>query len=82
MKQIKFGIDFLKYALTGGVKLYAWMLFLGFFIMLLVIGQAIQLTQGMIVTGLNDQVSWGLYMANFVFLVGLAAAAVTVVFPA
>jgi molybdopterin-containing oxidoreductase family membrane subunit len=41
-----------------------------------------QLTQGMIVTGLTDQVSWGLYLANFVFLVGVAAGAVTVVFPA
>ena len=36
----------------------------------------------MIVTGLQDQVSWGLYMSNFVFLVGVAAAAVTIVFPA
>ena len=36
----------------------------------------------MIVTGLTDQVSWGLYLANFIFLVGFAAAAVTVVFPA
>ena len=36
----------------------------------------------MIVTGLTDQVSWGLYFANFVFLVGVAAGAVTVVFPA
>lgn len=81
MKQIRFGVDFLAYALKGGGKFYAWLLFLGFFIMLLVIGQYQQLTKGMIVTGLNDQVSWGLYMSNFVFLVGLAAAAVTVVFP-
>jgi len=81
MKQIKFGVDFLAYALKGGVKFYGWLLFLGFFIMLLVIGQYQQITQGMIVTGLNDQVCWGLYMSNFVFLVGLAAAAVTVVFP-
>jgi molybdopterin-containing oxidoreductase family membrane subunit len=41
-----------------------------------------QLKYGMIVTGLTDQVSWGLYLANFVFLVGVAAGAVTVVFPA
>jgi molybdopterin-containing oxidoreductase family membrane subunit len=36
----------------------------------------------MAVTGLTDQVSWGIYLANFIFLVGFAAAAVTVVFPA
>lgn len=34
------------------------------------------------VTGLTDQVSWGIYVANFVFLVGVAAGAVTIVFPA
>ena len=82
MKPISFAIDFLTYALKGGMKFYAWLLFLGFFVMLLVIGQFMQLTQGMIVTGLNDQVTWGIYMANFVFLVGVAAAAVTIVFPA
>lgn len=82
MKQITFGIDFLTYALKGGSKLYAWLLFLGFFIMLWVYGNFIQLTQGMVVTNLTDQVSWGLYMSNFVFLVGVAAAAVTIVFPA
>jgi len=81
MKIVNFATDFLCYALKGGVKFYGWLLFLGFFIMLLLIGQYQQVTQGMIVTGLNDQVSWGLYMSNFVFLVGLAAAAVTVVFP-
>ena len=73
MKQIRFGIDFLTYALKGGSKLYAWLLFLGFFIMIWAYGNFIQLTQGMIVTTLTDPVSWGLYMSNFVFLVGVAA---------
>jgi molybdopterin-containing oxidoreductase family membrane subunit len=45
-------------------------------------GQIVQWSNGMIVTGLNDQVTWGIYLANFVFMVGVAAAAVTVVFPA
>ena len=82
MKAISFGTDFLMYALKGGAKFYLWLLFLGFFILLWLFGNYQQLTQGMIVTGLQDQVSWGLYMSNFVFLVGVAAAAVTVVFPA
>ena len=34
------------------------------------------------VTGMNDHVSWGLYISNFTFLVGLAAAAVMLVLPA
>jgi len=82
MKQISFGIDFLTYALKGGSKLYAWLLFLGFFIMIWAYGNITQISEGMIVTNLNDQVSWGLYMSNFVFLVGVAAAAVTIIFPA
>jgi Ni/Fe-hydrogenase subunit HybB-like protein len=82
MKIVNFATDFLCYALKGSIKLYAWLGFLGFFIMIWAYGNFTQITQGMIVTGLNDQVSWGLYMSNFVFLVGVAAAAVTIVFPA
>lgn len=41
-----------------------------------------QLNHGMIVTGLSDQVSWGAYIANFTYLVGVAAAAVMLVIPA
>lgn len=41
-----------------------------------------QLSQGMIVTGMSDQVSWGAYIANFTYLVGVAAAAVMLVIPA
>jgi molybdopterin-containing oxidoreductase family membrane subunit len=41
-----------------------------------------QLQYGLTVTGMRDPVSWGLYIANFTFLVGLAAAAVLLVIPA
>lgn len=77
-----FVVDFLRAGFTGGLLFWAWMLFLAFFIMLWGYGQYVQIAHGMIVTNLNDQVSWGFYMANFVFMVGVAAAAVTVVFPA
>src|SRR5215470_19404045 len=40
-----------------------------------------QFVQGLIVTGMSDQVSWGVYIANFTFLVGVAAAAVMLVIP-
>ena len=33
-------------------------------------------------TGMGDEVSWGLYIANFAFLIGMAAAAVMMVIPA
>ena len=77
-----FVVDFLRAGFTGGALFWAWMLFLSFFIMLWGYGEYVQLANGMIVTNLNDQVSWGFYLANFVFMVGVAAAAVTVVFPA
>jgi Ni/Fe-hydrogenase subunit HybB-like protein len=68
--------------LFGSLRYYLW---LG--ALLLVIGfgglaYSIQLREGLVVTGMNDHVSWGLYIANFTFLVGLAAAAMLLVLPA
>jgi molybdopterin-containing oxidoreductase family membrane subunit len=40
-----------------------------------------QLVHGLTTTGMSDQVSWGLYIANFTYLVGLAAAAAMLVIP-
>jgi len=40
-----------------------------------------QLSQGLVITGLSRDVSWGLYVAQFTFFVGIAASAVTVVLP-
>jgi len=41
-----------------------------------------QFVDGLQTTGMTDQVSWGAYIANFTFLVGVAAAAVMLVIPA
>ncbi|MBF0188072.1 MAG: polysulfide reductase NrfD [Magnetococcales bacterium] len=41
-----------------------------------------QLRHGLSVTGLDNRVVWGLYIGNFTFLVGVAAAAVILVVPA
>jgi molybdopterin-containing oxidoreductase family membrane subunit len=41
-----------------------------------------QLRVGLVATNLRDQVSWGFYIGNFTFLVGVAAAAVLLVIPA
>ncbi len=40
-----------------------------------------QLDYGLGITGMSRDVSWGLYIAQFTFLVGIAASAVTVVLP-
>ncbi|MDH4227317.1 MAG: polysulfide reductase NrfD [Deltaproteobacteria bacterium] len=79
---VKFCIDFFLACWIGSPRYYAWLAFLGFFIALMAIGSIEQAFKGLIVTGLSDQISDGLYLSNFVFLVGVAAAAVTVVFPA
>jgi molybdopterin-containing oxidoreductase family membrane subunit len=72
----------LKRIFQGDVRYYAWVAFL-----LTVIGFGVsaylrQADQGLIVTAMRDQVSWGFYIANFTFLVGVAAAAVLLVIPA
>ena len=67
---------------TQGSKLYyAWCLTLLFFIIVGFIFYLKQHDVGLIATNMNDQVSWGLYIANFTYLVGAAAAAVLLVIP-
>ena len=41
-----------------------------------------QVAEGMILTNMTDQVSWGLYISNFTFMVGIAAGGVMMVIPA
>ncbi|MBF0424141.1 MAG: polysulfide reductase NrfD [Magnetococcales bacterium] len=40
------------------------------------LGYRTQLATGLAVSGLSDQVPWGLYVGNFLFLVGIAASAI------
>jgi Ni/Fe-hydrogenase subunit HybB-like protein len=40
-----------------------------------------QLSLGLVITGLSRDVTWGLYIAQFTFMVGVAASAVMVVLP-
>jgi Ni/Fe-hydrogenase subunit HybB-like protein len=66
----------------GNMWYYAWIGFLSFFIVLAVTNYAQQIDRGLIETAMRDQVSWGFYISNFTFLVGVAAAAVYLVVPA
>ena len=66
----------------GGAVYVAWIAFLLVFILIGIGAYAHQLDRGLIVTAMRDQVSWGFYIANFTFLVGVAAAAVLLVIPA
>lgn len=67
---------------TQGNKAYhIWMAVLTFLMLLGAYSYYIQINEGLIVTGMSDGVSWGLYISNFTFLVGVAAAAVMIVLP-
>jgi len=66
----------------GGGRRY-WLL-LAFWGVLIAIGgtaYARQLSEGLTITGMNRDVSWGIYIAQFTFMVGIAASAVMVVLP-
>jgi len=65
----------------GGKAYYAWCLFLMAIILVGLIFYLRQHAAGLIATNLTNQVSWGLYIANFTYLVGMAAAAVLLVIP-
>jgi Ni/Fe-hydrogenase subunit HybB-like protein len=68
---------------THGSRWYfAWIAFLVTLIGIGVAGYSTQFTEGLVATGLRDPVSWGFYIGNFTFLVGVAAAAVILVIPA
>lgn len=66
----------------GNWLFYAWMIFLSAVALVGVNAWAVQVTEGMGVTNMTDHVSWGLYIANFTFMVGLAAGGVMMVIPA
>jgi molybdopterin-containing oxidoreductase family membrane subunit len=66
----------------GSKGYYIWV---GLLLSLMTIGAVAyvyQLGNGLGVTAMRDQVSWGFYISNFTFLVGVAAAAVLLVIPA
>jgi molybdopterin-containing oxidoreductase family membrane subunit len=72
----------LKQVTVGNKYYYAWLAFLGLLMFIGAVSYGSQLQNGLIVTAMRDQVSWGFYISNFTFLVGLAAAAVLLVVPA
>ena len=72
----------MKISFDGGPVFYAWMTTLTAVALVGVNGWANQMAEGMVLTNMTDHVSWGLYIANFTFGVGLAAGGVMMVIPA
>lgn len=71
----------LEKALSGSKVYWSWI-----FGLLVVIGAGVacwfwQFNEGLTITGLSRDVVWGFYIAQFTFLVGVAASAVMVVLP-
>jgi molybdopterin-containing oxidoreductase family membrane subunit len=71
----------LEIAIKGSKNYWLWIVFL-----LLVMGAGFavyidQFMNGLMITGMSRDVSWGFYIANFTFLVGVAAGGVMVVIP-
>ncbi len=71
-----------RVSLRGSRTYHAWLSFLAVICLIGLRCFTKQTAEGLIVTGMTDHVSWGLYIANFTFIVGLAAAAVMLVIPA
>src|SRR5690606_7928170 len=69
-------------ATDGTLPFYAWMTLLTAVFLVGFNPFAHQVADGMHLTGMSDHVSWGLYIANFTFFVGVAAGAVMMVIPA
>ena len=72
----------LEKLLTGPKTYYLWLLFL----LAVIAGCGLvylqQLQEGLSITGMSRDVSWGLYISQFTYLVGVAASAVMLVLPA
>ena len=71
----------LELALKGSKKYYGLLAALGALIGLGFLAYMLQLDRGLGITGMSRDVSWGFYIANFTFLVGVAAGGVMVVLP-
>lgn len=64
--------NLLRVLQTTSWRFYAIASFLGLVVLWGVFGYVTQLRHGLVVTGMRDQISWGLYIANFVFFTGIS----------
>jgi len=78
----EFIIGSIKLVFRGSKLYWAWVSMLVVFIIIGITSYYNQAANGLITTSMRDQVSWGFYIGNFTFLVGIAAAAIMLVVPA
>ena len=77
-----FVVDVIRINLGGGLAFQIFRLLLLGCMAFAGYAYSFQARYGLAVTGMNDIVSWGFYISNFTFLVGVAAAAVMLILPA
>ena len=70
-----------RISFVGDWRYHMWMLALTVVCLLGLNAYVRQFVDGLATTGMTDQVSWGMYIANFTYLVGVAAAAAMMVIP-
>ena len=80
-RYLTFLSDCFRLSFVGDWRYHLWMTVLTLLALTGLYAYCQQLVNGLITTGMTDQVSWGLYIANFTYLVGLAAAAAMLVIP-
>ncbi len=68
-------------ALTGSRKYWTLLIVLSALVVVGLVTYLQQFAEGLGITGLSRDVTWGLYISQFTFLVGVAASAVMVVLP-
>lgn len=68
--------------LKGSPAFYIWLLFLGSIVGLGGFTYLFQIKYGLSITGMSRDVSWGFYISQFTYFVGVAASAVMLVLPA
>ncbi len=71
----------LEIAIKGSKKYWIW---LGLLLAVMAVAFVVYIDQflnGLMITGMSRDVSWGFYIANFTYLVGVAAGGVMVVIP-
>jgi Ni/Fe-hydrogenase subunit HybB-like protein len=66
--------NLLRSVLENTWRFYAWVGFLMVVLLWGLYAYIHQLRDGLIVTGMRDQISWGLYITNFVFFIGISHA--------
>jgi Ni/Fe-hydrogenase subunit HybB-like protein len=73
--------DVVIWSLSGGLGYQVFLCILAAMMVLGIYAYFVQFNVGLAATNMSNIVSWGFYISNFTFLVGVAAAAVMIILP-